>query len=142
MDQSSASPRDFSGGMMYCGGMLLGVPKFFCRRIVPAIRSTSGNACLFRQGSMNDKLSGKPTGTATCWDRQREAPKSPSVLVRERGGPFTTDSFNWMVKRARQKTELPFQVHAHMLRHAAGDKLARDGHDTRSIQGYERCPYR
>jgi integrase len=31
---------------------------------------------------------------------QREAPKSPFVFVSERGGPFTTDSFNWIVKRA------------------------------------------
>ena|ERR1022692_3436452 len=44
---------------------------------------------------------------------QREAPKSPFVFVSERGGPFTTDSFNWMVKRAGQKAGLPFQVHAH-----------------------------
>jgi type 1 fimbriae regulatory protein FimB/type 1 fimbriae regulatory protein FimE len=67
---------------------------------------------------------------------QREAPKSPFVFVSERGGPFTTDSFNWMVKRAGQKAKLPFQAHAHMLRHAAGYKLAGDGHDTRSIQDY------
>jgi type 1 fimbriae regulatory protein FimB/type 1 fimbriae regulatory protein FimE len=67
---------------------------------------------------------------------QREAPKSPFVFVSERGGPFTTDSFNWMVKRAGQKADFPFQVHAHMLRHAAGYKLAGDGHDTRSIQDY------
>jgi Phage integrase family len=67
---------------------------------------------------------------------QREAPKSPFVFVSERGGPFTTDSFNWMVKRVGQKAGLPFQVHAHMLRHAAGYKLAGDGHDTRSIQDY------
>ena len=67
---------------------------------------------------------------------QREAPKSPFVFVSERGGPFTTDSFNWMVKRAGQKADLPFQVHAHMLRHAAGYKPAGDGHDTRSIQDY------
>jgi hypothetical protein len=51
---------------------------------------------------------------------QREAHKSPFVFVSERGGPFTTDSFNWMVKRAGQKARSPFQVHAHMLRHAAG----------------------
>jgi integrase len=38
---------------------------------------------------------------------KREAPKSPFVFVSERGGPFTTDSFNWL-----------------------------DGHDTRSIQDY------
>ena len=67
---------------------------------------------------------------------RREAPKSPFVFVSERGGPFTTDSFNWMVKRVGQKAGLPFQVHAHMLRHAAGYKLAGDGHDTRSIQDY------
>ena len=67
---------------------------------------------------------------------QREAPKSPFLFVSERGGPFTTDSFNWMVKRAGEKADLPFQVHAHMLRHAAGYKLAGDGHDTRSIQDY------
>jgi hypothetical protein len=30
----------------------------------------------------------------------------------ERGGPFTSDSFNWMVMRAGQKAKLPFQVHA------------------------------
>src|ERR1039458_7225257 len=63
-------------------------------------------------------------------------PKSPFIFVSERGGPFTTDSFNWMVKRAGQKAGLPFQVHAHMLRHATGYKLAGDGHDTRSIQDY------
>jgi integrase len=67
---------------------------------------------------------------------QREAPRSPFLFVSERGGPFTTDSFNWMVKRAGERAGLPFQVHAHMLRHAAGYKLASDGHDTRSIQDY------
>jgi integrase len=66
----------------------------------------------------------------------RDAPKSLFIFVSERGGPFTTDSFNWMVKRTGQKVGLPFQVHAHMLRHATGYKLAGDGHDTRSIQDY------
>jgi integrase len=45
---------------------------------------------------------------------QREAPKSPFIFVSERGGPFTTDSFNWMIKRAGQKISIPFQVHSHM----------------------------
>jgi integrase len=67
---------------------------------------------------------------------RRETQKSPFVFVSERGGPFTTDSFNWMVKRAGQKARFPFQVHAHMLRHATGYKLAGDEHDTRSIQDY------
>jgi integrase len=67
---------------------------------------------------------------------QREAPKSPFVFMTERAGPFTTDSFNWLVKRAGQKARFPFQVHAHMLRHATGYRLAGDGHDTRAIQDY------
>jgi type 1 fimbriae regulatory protein FimB/type 1 fimbriae regulatory protein FimE len=67
---------------------------------------------------------------------KREAPKSPFVFVSERGGPFTVDSFNWLVKRAGKKARLPFQAHSHMLRHATGFKLAGDGHDTRSIQDY------
>ena len=46
------------------------------------------------------------------------------------------DSFNWMVKRAGKKADLPFQVHAHKLRHSTGYKLANDGADTRSIQSY------
>ena len=29
---------------------------------------------------------------------RREAPKSPFMFVSERGGPFTTDSFNSLVK--------------------------------------------
>jgi site-specific recombinase XerD len=33
-------------------------------------------------------------------------------------------------------SRLPLQVHAHMLRHSAGYKLAGDGHDTRTIQDY------
>jgi integrase len=67
---------------------------------------------------------------------QREATKSAFMFVNERGTPFSPDGFNWLVKRAGQKAELPFQVHAHMLRHSAGYKLAGDGHDTRAIQDY------
>ena len=65
---------------------------------------------------------------------QREAPGSLFVFVNERGTPFSPDGFNWLVKRAGQKAGLPFQAHAHMLRHSAGYKLAADGHDTRAIQ--------
>jgi integrase len=49
---------------------------------------------------------------------QREAPRSPFIFVNERGAPFSPDGFNWLVKRTGQKAGLPFQVHAHMLRHA------------------------
>ena len=54
----------------------------------------------------------------------------------ERGTPFDRSGFNWMVKRAGKKAGLPFQAHAHMLRHAAGYTLANAGKDTRSIQAY------
>jgi integrase len=67
---------------------------------------------------------------------QREAAMSSFVFVNERGTLFSPDGFNWLVKRAGQKAGMPFQVHAHMLRHSAGYKLAGDGHDTRAIQDY------
>jgi site-specific recombinase XerD len=35
-----------------------------------------------------------------------------------------------------RKAKLPFQAHAHMLRHACGYALANAGHDTRSLQDY------
>jgi integrase len=67
---------------------------------------------------------------------ERDVQESRFVFVSERGAPFTTDGFNWIIKRAGRKAGLPFQAHAHMLRHACGYKLASDGHDTRSIQDY------
>ncbi len=67
---------------------------------------------------------------------QREAPSSPYIFLTERGGPFSVPSFNWMVKRAGRKAGLPFQCHAHMLRHACGYALADKGHDTRSLQAF------
>ena len=39
-------------------------------------------------------------------------------------------------RAAGKKADLPFQVHAHMLRHSTGYKLANDNADTRSIQSY------
>jgi type 1 fimbriae regulatory protein FimB/type 1 fimbriae regulatory protein FimE len=69
--------------------------------------------------------------------QKEQQPRSAFVFTSERGGaPFTRDSFNWMVKRAGKKARVPFQVHAHMIRHATGYKLANAGKDTRSIQGY------
>ena len=54
----------------------------------------------------------------------------------ERGGPFTTTGFAFLVSRAGAKAGLTFKAHPHMLRHAAGYKLANDGHDTRTLQAY------
>ncbi len=47
------------------------------------------------------------------WKLRRDS-NGPFVFMSERGGPFTTDSFSWLVKRAGKKAGLPFQAHAHM----------------------------
>src|SRR5215813_149739 len=68
---------------------------------------------------------------------QREQnPKSSFVFTSERGSPFSTAGFLRMVQRAGEAAGLGFPVHPHMLRHAAGFKLANDGVDTRSLQAY------
>ena len=53
------------------------------------------------------------------------------VFETERGGPFTADAVNRLVKTIGERAKLPFGVHAHMLRHACGYALANAGHDTR-----------
>ena len=61
---------------------------------------------------------------------------SPYVFVTEAGTPVTTAWFLRMVQRTGVAAKLPFPVHPHMLRHATGYKLAKDGHDTRSLAHY------
>jgi type 1 fimbriae regulatory protein FimB/type 1 fimbriae regulatory protein FimE len=58
------------------------------------------------------------------------------VFETERGGPFTADAINRLVKRIGERAGFAFMVHVHMLRHACGYKLANDGVDTRTIQAY------
>jgi type 1 fimbriae regulatory protein FimB/type 1 fimbriae regulatory protein FimE len=41
-----------------------------------------------------------------------------------------------MVARLGVAAKFKFPVHPHMFRHAAGYKLANDGHDTRALQAY------
>ena len=67
---------------------------------------------------------------------QREYPNSPYVFTGERKGPLTDSTVRKMVARAGTAAGLEFPVHPHMLRHAAGYKLANDGQDTRAIQHY------
>jgi integrase len=67
---------------------------------------------------------------------QRQYPDSGFVFTTERCGPFTPDAINRLVKRLGERAGFPFQIHAHMLRHACGYKLANDGHDTRAIQDW------
>jgi type 1 fimbriae regulatory protein FimB/type 1 fimbriae regulatory protein FimE len=56
--------------------------------------------------------------------------------VSERGAPFSIRGFQAMVERAAQAAGFDMKIHPHMLRHACGYKLANDGVDTRTIQGY------
>jgi type 1 fimbriae regulatory protein FimB/type 1 fimbriae regulatory protein FimE len=67
---------------------------------------------------------------------ERDYPGSPYVFVSERGSPLSDSAVRKIMARAGRKAGLAFPVHPHMLRHAAGYKLANDGHDTRSIQHY------
>jgi type 1 fimbriae regulatory protein FimB/type 1 fimbriae regulatory protein FimE len=66
----------------------------------------------------------------------RQYPESGYVFTTERGGPFTPDAVNRLVKRIGQRAGFPFPVHAHMLRHGCGYALAGRGHDTRAIQDW------
>lgn len=68
--------------------------------------------------------------------QREQEPKSPFLFTSERGTPFTTAGVARMVERAGEGAKLGFKAHPHMLRHACGFKLANDGHDTRSLQGY------
>jgi type 1 fimbriae regulatory protein FimE len=67
---------------------------------------------------------------------QRDYPNSPYIFTGERKGPLTASCVRKIVARAGVAAGLEFPVHPHMLRHAAGYKLANDGQDTRAIQHY------
>jgi type 1 fimbriae regulatory protein FimB/type 1 fimbriae regulatory protein FimE len=68
---------------------------------------------------------------------QREAPASTFVFVSMRGTPFTVSGFRRMLERVAAEASMEdLKVHPHMLRHAAGYKLANQGTDTRTIQAY------
>ena len=54
----------------------------------------------------------------------------------ERGGPFTTTGFAFLVSRAGAKAELPFKAHPHMLRHGCSYALINKGADLRALQSY------
>ena len=67
---------------------------------------------------------------------EREAAESPFVFVSERGAPFSIRGLQAMVERVAQAAGFDIKTHPHMLRHACGYKLANEGIDTRTIQGY------
>jgi type 1 fimbriae regulatory protein FimB/type 1 fimbriae regulatory protein FimE len=67
---------------------------------------------------------------------QREQGPSTHLFMSERKAPISVDGFQKMVERLGERANLGFSVHAHMLRHACGFKMANDGVDTRTIQAY------
>ena len=68
--------------------------------------------------------------------QREQEPRSSFVFTSERGSPFSTAGFLRLVQRAGEAAKLGFPAHPHMLRHAAGYKLANDGVDTRTLQAY------
>ena len=67
---------------------------------------------------------------------QREYPGSPYLFLSSRKGPLAPDTIRGIVERAGKLAEMPFPVHAHMLRHGCGYYLAAHKIDTRTIQAY------
>jgi type 1 fimbriae regulatory protein FimB/type 1 fimbriae regulatory protein FimE len=68
--------------------------------------------------------------------QREQEPKSSYVFVNERGQPFGRMGIGRMIERAGEAAELPFPVHAHMLRHSTGYALAGKGMDTRRLQHF------
>jgi type 1 fimbriae regulatory protein FimB/type 1 fimbriae regulatory protein FimE len=56
------------------------------------------------------------------------------VFLSERKAPLSIDGAQKLIERLGRAAELPFPIHAHMLRHSAGYALAGRGADTRTIQ--------
>jgi integrase len=67
---------------------------------------------------------------------RREQAAGRHVFQSERDAPMTPAGFRKTLARIGEASELPFPVHPHMLRHAAGYKLANQGVDTRTLQHY------
>jgi type 1 fimbriae regulatory protein FimB/type 1 fimbriae regulatory protein FimE len=56
------------------------------------------------------------------------------VFNNERGAPISPAGFARMLQRAAAAAGFGFPVHPHMLRHAAGFRLANEGKNTRDLQ--------
>jgi len=67
---------------------------------------------------------------------QRDYPRCPFVFQSSRKGPMSPDTISGIVVSAGRLADLPFPIHAHMLRHGTGYYLANKGVDTRTIQSY------
>jgi integrase len=95
------------------------------------------SACLHVRRVKNGKPSVHPLRgdeVRALRELRRQFPDSSFVFASERGGPFTTDAVNRLIKRIGERAGFDFPVH--VLRHACGYALANAGHDTRAIQDW------
>jgi type 1 fimbriae regulatory protein FimE len=65
---------------------------------------------------------------------RRDNPHGAFVFMSERKAPMSVDGAQKLIERLGVAAEMPFQIHAHMLRHSTGYALAGRGVDTRTIQ--------
>jgi hypothetical protein len=63
-------------------------------------------------------------------------PMPISYSCRRRKAPLSVDGAQKLKERLGEAAKLPFPIHAHMLRHAAGYALAARGVDTRTLQAF------
>ena len=66
---------------------------------------------------------------------RREHPHADFVFLSERKAPLSVDGAQKLIERLGEAAQLPFPIHAHMLRHAAGYALAARGVDTQDAAG-------
>jgi len=85
--------------------------------------------------SATHPLSGRTLRALRKLKRDQD-PASPFVFTSERGAPFAPRGFRQMIERLGKAAKFEFPVHAHMLRHACGYKLANDGHPTLNLRDY------
>jgi len=67
---------------------------------------------------------------------RREHPHADFVFLSERKASLSVDGAQKLIERLGEAAELPFPIHAHMLRRAAGYALAARGVDTRTLQAF------
>jgi integrase len=67
---------------------------------------------------------------------RRQHPHADYVFLSERKAPLSLDGAQKLIERLGEAAKLPFPIHAHMLRHAAGYALAARGVDTRTLQAF------
>src|SRR6516165_6884646 len=97
------------------------------------------NATLHVRRAKNGKPSAHPLRgdeIRALRELHRQFPDSGFVFATERGGPFTPDAVNRLIKRIGERAGFAFPVHCHMLRHACGYAVANAGHDTRALQDW------